>query len=103
VLVGLSTMAANATLIAALRRAFATVADADKAAPMQAYMKSALPFHGAHFSDRGRLFQADRGRQIGAAVDALGRHASPGLNVAQSSTINLKRPPGWAVMAAVLV
>lgn len=39
-------MAANTKLIAALRTSFATVADADKAAPMQAYMKSALPFHG---------------------------------------------------------
>ena len=56
----------------------------------------------AHFSDRGRLFQADRGRQIGAAVGALGKHASPGLNVAQSSTISLKPPPGWATMAPVL-
>ena len=49
--------------------------------------------HVAHFSDRGRLFQADRGRQIGAAVDARGKHASPVLNVAQSSTISLKRLP----------
>jgi 3-methyladenine DNA glycosylase AlkD len=33
-------------LIDALRAAFAAHADAAKAAPMQAYMKSALPFHG---------------------------------------------------------
>jgi hypothetical protein len=62
----------------------------------------APPWMSAHFSDRGRPFQADRGRQIGAAVDAQGKHASPGLNVAQSSTISLKRPPGWATTAAVL-
>jgi 3-methyladenine DNA glycosylase AlkD len=55
VLVGLSTVAANTTLIAALRRAFATAADADKAAPMQAYMKSALPFHGIAAPLRRRL------------------------------------------------
>ncbi len=33
-------------LIAALRAAFAAHADAAQAAPMQAYMKSALPFYG---------------------------------------------------------
>jgi 3-methyladenine DNA glycosylase AlkD len=33
-------------LIAALRAAFAAHADAKNAGPMQAYMKSALPFHG---------------------------------------------------------
>jgi hypothetical protein len=31
--------------------------------------------HVAYFSDRGRLFQADRGRRIGIAVAALGRRA----------------------------
>jgi len=34
---------------------------------------------GAYFSDRGRLFQADRGRRIGAVGDALGKRASAGL------------------------
>jgi hypothetical protein len=46
----------------------------------------------AHFSDRGRLFQSDRGRRFGAIEDAPGVRASDGLNVSQSSTISLKRP-----------
>ena len=33
----------------------------------------------AHFSDRGRLFQADRGRRFSAIVDAQGMRASEGL------------------------
>jgi hypothetical protein len=45
----------------------------------------------AHFSDRGRLFQADRGRRFSAIVDARGMRASEGFNISQSSTINLKR------------
>lgn len=40
---------------------------------------------GAHFSDRGRLFQADRGRRFSAIVDAQGMRASEGVNVSQSS------------------
>ncbi len=39
-------MSSSNELIVALRAAFAAHADANKAAPMQAYMKSALPFHG---------------------------------------------------------
>ena len=39
----------------------------------------------AHFSDRGHLFQADRGRRFKAIVDAQGMRASEGLNVSQSS------------------
>ena len=46
---------------------------------------------GAHFSDRGRLFQADRGRRFSAIVDARGSRASEVFNVSQSSTISLKR------------
>jgi hypothetical protein len=45
----------------------------------------------AHYSDRGRLFQADRGRRFSAIVDALGLRASEVFNVSQSSTISLKR------------
>ena len=45
----------------------------------------------AHFSDRGRLFQADRGRRFSAIVDARGLRASEVFNVSQSSTISLKR------------
>jgi hypothetical protein len=45
----------------------------------------------AYFSDRGRLFQADRGRRIGVAVAALGKRAGTDLTVAESSTISLKR------------
>ncbi len=37
----------------------------------------------AHFSDHGRLFQADRGRRFSAIVDAQGMRASEGLNVSQ--------------------
>jgi restriction system protein len=45
----------------------------------------------AYFSDRGRLFQADRGRRISVAAVALGKRAGTGLTVAESSTISLKR------------
>jgi len=38
----------------------------------------------AHFSDRGHLFQADRGRRFRAIVDAQGMRASEGLNVSQA-------------------
>ncbi|VDY06013.1 protein of unknown function [Thiomonas sp. Bio17B3] len=40
----------------------------------------ALPFRAAHFSDRGRLFQSDRGRRFSAIVDARGVRASDGLD-----------------------
>jgi hypothetical protein len=36
------------------------------------------PLH-AYFSDRGRLFQRDRGRRFRAIVDAQGMRASEGL------------------------
>lgn len=49
----------------------------------QAMTMSKLTF--AHFSDRGHLFQADRGRRFRAIVDAQGMRASEGLNVSQSS------------------
>ena len=45
----------------------------------------------AYFSDHGRPFQPDRGRRNGAVGDALGERTSSVLNVAQSSTIRLKR------------
>jgi hypothetical protein len=48
----------------------------------------------AYFSDRGRLFQADRGRRFSAIVDARGLRASELVNVSQSSTISLKRGVG---------
>lgn len=47
-----------AALIEALRDSFAAHADPARAAPMQAYMKSALPFHGIAAPLRRRL-QAD--------------------------------------------
>ena len=47
--------AADEPLIAALRAAFAAHADAAQAAPMQAYMKSALPFYGVAAPLRRRL------------------------------------------------
>jgi len=40
-----------------------------------------LEHTSAHFSDRGRLLQADRGRRFSAIVDAQGMRASEGLNV----------------------
>ena len=43
---------------------------------------------GAHFSDRGRLFQADRGRRFSAIVDAQGMRASEGLNVSQAPELS---------------
>jgi len=45
----------------------------------------------AYFSDRGRPFQADRGRQISAVGDAPGRRASSRFECISSSTISLKR------------
>ena len=56
----------------------------------------------AYFSDRGRLFQSDRGRQNGVAEAALGKRAGTGLNVAQSSTISLKRAAVRRVSGVVL-
>ena len=56
----------------------------------------------AYFSDRGRLFQADRGRRIGVAVAAPGRRAGTGLNVAESSTISLKPAAAGRVSGSVL-
>jgi hypothetical protein len=53
--------------------------------------KPHVPRQAAHFSDRGRLFQADRGRRFSAIVDARGLRASEVFNVSQSSTISLKR------------
>lgn len=44
-------------------------------------IRLALASSGAYFSDRGRLFQADRGRRIGVAVEALGKRAGTGVNV----------------------
>lgn len=48
-------MAAERALIKALRARFAAHADPARAAPMQAYMKSALPFHGIAAPLRRRL------------------------------------------------
>jgi hypothetical protein len=56
----------------------------------------------AYFSDRGRLFQADRGRQDCVAVAALGERAGTGLTVAESSTISLKRAAVGRVSGSVL-
>ncbi len=48
-------MSTDEPLIAALRAAFAAHADAAQAIPMQAYMKSALPFYGIAAPLRRRL------------------------------------------------
>ena len=55
-------MAAHQTLIDTLRHTLATHANAAQAGPMQAYMKSALPFHGV---------QTPLRRQLVAQVAAL--------------------------------
>jgi 3-methyladenine DNA glycosylase AlkD len=47
--------AANSPLTEAIRRAFLQHADAAQAGPMQAYMKSAMPFHGIAAPQRRRL------------------------------------------------
>jgi len=47
-------MAANAALVAALHAAFTAHADPAQAGPMQAYMKSAMPFHGIAAPQRRR-------------------------------------------------
>lgn len=51
-------MAADRAFVDALRAAFTAHADAAQAAPMQAYMKSALPFHGIAAPQRRRLVAA---------------------------------------------
>jgi 3-methyladenine DNA glycosylase AlkD len=72
----------NRALIEALRAAFAAHADARKAAPMQAYMKSALPFHGIPAPLRRQLtVQAVRAHpcrssaELAATMPALFRQA----------------------------
>jgi hypothetical protein len=45
----------------------------------------------AHFSDRGRRFQRDRGRRFRLIVDDQGSARVKGLMVSQSSTMALKR------------
>lgn len=75
-------MTPNAALIRALRTAFAAHADARNAAPMQAYMKSALPFRGIPAPLRRRLTtEAVRSHpcrssaELGATMLALFREA----------------------------
>ena len=51
-------MPAHAPLVAALRASFAARGDARRAPQMQAYMKSALPFHGLPTPLRRQLTQA---------------------------------------------
>lgn len=66
------------------------IADAVKGVPLDPLVV-ALDSLPAYFSDRGRLFQADRGRRFSAIVDAQRVRASGDSNVSQSSTISLKR------------
>jgi 3-methyladenine DNA glycosylase AlkD len=54
------------SLVAALRDGLAALADADKAGPMQAYMKSAMPFRGVQSPQRRRLVR-----------DVLAAHGPP--------------------------
>jgi 3-methyladenine DNA glycosylase AlkD len=72
----------DSPLIVAIRTAFAAHADAARAGPMQAYMKSALPFHGIPAPLRRRL-TADAAKahpcgstaELAATMLALFRHA----------------------------
>ena len=70
------------TLLDYTRRAFSGEEDAHAllAAAKNRFV-GRLVIHAAYFSDRGRLFQADRGRRIGVAVAALGKRAGTGVNV----------------------
>jgi 3-methyladenine DNA glycosylase AlkD len=76
-------MAGNAALAAALRAAFAAHADAAQVGPMQAYMKSAIRFHGIAAPQRRRLM-ADAvaahpcrsTRELGQTMVALWRDAT---------------------------
>ena len=64
-------------LIDSLRRA--TISDLRRASRRGVRLGSVTV--RAYFSDRGRLFQADRGRRIGVAVAALGKRAGTGVTV----------------------
>jgi 3-methyladenine DNA glycosylase AlkD len=76
-------MAANAALVAALHAAFTAHADPAQAGPMQAYMKSAMPFHGIAAPQRRRLMAeavaahpCRSTRELGQTMQALWRGAS---------------------------
>jgi 3-methyladenine DNA glycosylase AlkD len=77
------TVGADGALIAALRAGLAELADPALAAPMQAYMKSSMPYHGVQTAPRrqlcARLFAAhplDGFERWQATVLALWRQAS---------------------------
>jgi 3-methyladenine DNA glycosylase AlkD len=53
-----ATAAADRALVDAVRRALREAADPAKAPGMQAYMKSALPFHGVQAPAQRRIFRA---------------------------------------------
>jgi 3-methyladenine DNA glycosylase AlkD len=76
-------LAANATLIAALRASFAAHASPAEAVPMQAYMKSAMPFHGIKAPLRRTLMRSavkaspcTTVGELNATMQALWRGAS---------------------------
>ncbi|HYK91518.1 MAG TPA: DNA alkylation repair protein [Acidobacteriota bacterium] len=50
-------MTARSTLIRALREALRSQADTDKAAAMQAYMKSAMPYYGIQATEQRRTYR----------------------------------------------
>ena len=70
--------------------------------PTQGSLNIAAPNSGvlADFSDRGRLFQSDRGRCFSAIVDEQEVRASERVNVSQSSTISVKRGVAKRLLAA---
>jgi hypothetical protein len=86
----LASSGASAVAVEAIRRIPAIYHVEGQFAAVDAPQRLAARQH-AHFSDRGRLFQADRGRRFSAIVDARGMRASEVFNVSQSSTISLKR------------
>lgn len=56
----------------------------------------------AYFSERGRRFQAERGRCFSVNVDDWGDAQARGMNVAQSSTFSLKSAAVTPHMGLVL-
>lgn len=78
------TMTVHAPLIAALRQALADHADAGRAGPMQAYMKSAMPFLGIPAPLRRALTQA-----------AVRAHPAPDAPALAGSMAALWREARW--------
>jgi 3-methyladenine DNA glycosylase AlkD len=77
-------MPAHQPLIDALRAAFATHADPTQAGPMQAYMKSALPFRGIHTPLRRQL-----------CTEAIKAQPAPDAEALAATMLKLWREARW--------